>query len=174
MMAAVPFTIEPLGPQHDRAAFASGVEPLDRYFATQATQDVRRRVSGCFVAVHNTDAIAVAGFYTIATTSIPLLDLTATAAKKLPRYPLIPAVLIGRLAVAQGHRGIGLGAALLIDGIARTLRADLMAFAVVVDAKDEAAAAFYKHHGFISFVSAPMRFYLPLAEAARQLGISNL
>jgi GNAT superfamily N-acetyltransferase len=164
------FTVEPLGQDHDRAAFKSGVEPLDRYLATQATQDIRRRISGCFVAIEAGAAEQICGFYTLATTSIPLPDVSAAIAKKLPRYPLIPAVLIGRLAVAETYRGKGLGGALLVDGISRTLRADLMAFAVVVDAKDDAAASFYKHHGFVSFSSVPMRLYLPLAAAAKQLG----
>jgi GNAT superfamily N-acetyltransferase len=167
------FIIEALGSQHDRAAFKSGVEPLDRYLATQATQDIRRRVSGCFVAVETSARTKVAGYYTIATTSIPLPDVAPAIAKKLPRYPLISAVLMGRLAVAEEKRGKGLGAALLVDGISRTLRADLMAFAIVVDAKDDAAAAFYRHHGFQAFASMPMRLYLPLAEAARQLGLAT-
>lgn len=165
-----PFTIEPLVSEHDRTAFKSGVEPLDRYLATQASQDIRRRVSACFVAVEATSK-TVAGYYTIATSSIPLPDIAAATARKLPRYPLVPAVRIGRLAVAEAHRGKGLGAALLVDGIARALRAEIMAFAVVVDAKDESAVAFYRHHGFVAFASASMSLYLPLAEVARQLGI---
>jgi len=164
-----PFTIEPLGSDHDRAEFKSGVEPLDRYLTSQATQDIRRRISACFVAVE-TGSKTVAGYYTIAAAGIPLADISADTAKRLPRYPLVPAVRIGRLAVAAPHRGKGLGSALLIDAIKRALHADIMAFAAVVDAKDEAAVAFYCHHGFVAFNSAPMSLYLPLAEAARRLG----
>jgi GNAT superfamily N-acetyltransferase len=166
-----PYTIEPLS-DHDRAAFNSGVEPLERYFASQAAQDIRRRVSACFVAVE-TGTKTVAGYYTIATASLPLPDITPATAKKLPRYPLVPAVRIGRLAVAQSHRGKGLGAALLFDGITRAVRVEIMASAVVVDAKDEAAAEFYRHHGFVAFASAPMSLYLPLAAVARELGIAK-
>lgn len=166
---AASFAIEALSSAHDRTAFRSGVEPLDRYLASQASQDVRRRVSACFVAVE-TGTRTVAGYYTIASSSIPLSDVAAATAKKLPRYPLIPAVRVGRLAVAVSHRGKGLGAALLVDAVTRALRAEIMAFAVVVDAKDDAAAAFYRHHGFVPFVSAPMSLYLPLAEVARQIG----
>jgi len=168
--ATFPFEIEPLASEHQRTTFRSGVEPLDRYLAMQATQDVRRRVSACFVAVETGTKI-VAGYYSIATSSIPLLDIATATAKKLPRYPLVPAVRIGRLATSDRHRGKGLGAALLIDGIGRAIRAEITAFAVVVDAKDDAAVAFYKHHGFIAFASTPMTLYLPLSEAARQLGI---
>lgn len=165
---AAPYAIETLASEHDRAAFACGVEPLDRYLATQATQDIRRRLSACFVAVP-TGGKAIAGYYTIAASSIPLPDIATATAKKLPRYPLVPAVRIGRLAVDVGHRGKGLGAALLVDGMARAIRAEIAAFAVVVDAKDDAAVAFYAHHGFIAFASAPTTLYLPLAEAARLL-----
>jgi len=168
---AAPYVIEPLSPAHDRTGFKSGVESLDRYFASQATQDIRRRVSACFVAVERASG-AIAGFYTIASSSIPLPDLAPASAKKLPRYPLVPAVRVGRLAVAESHRGKGLGAGLLLDAIGRALRSEIAAFAIVVDAKDDAAAAFYMHHGFMSFASAPMSLYLPLAEVARATGLS--
>jgi GNAT superfamily N-acetyltransferase len=164
---AAPYVIEPLSTAHDRAGFNCGVEPLDRYFATQVTQDVRRRVSACFVAVERASR-TVAGFYTIATSSVPLSDLAPAIAKKLPRYPLIPAVRVGRLAVAEGHRGRKLGAVLVADAIGRALRSEIAAFAIVVDAKDDAAVAFYKRHSFIPFASSPMSLYLPLAEAARR------
>lgn len=170
--AAAPFRIEALGPSHDRSRFRCGVEPLDRYFATQVTQDIRRRVSACFVAVEQASG-TVAGFYTIAASSIPLPDLAPETAKKLPRYPLVPAVRVGRLAVAEGYRGKGLGAGLLVDGISRALKAEIAAFAIVVDAKDDAAMEFYKHHGFIAFTSAPMTLYLPLAQAARAMGLAQ-
>jgi GNAT superfamily N-acetyltransferase len=165
-----PFVIEPLSAMHDRAGFACGVEVLDRYFISQATQDIRRRVSACFVAGER-GMPAVAGYYTIAASSIPLPELSQATAKKMPRYPLVPAVRIGRLAVALSHRGKGIGAGLLIDGIARAYRAEITAFAIVVDAKDAAAIAFYRHYGFAAFASAPMTLYLPLAEAAKQLGL---
>ena len=168
---ASPFVIEPLHANHDRNAFKSGVEALDRYFASQVTQDIRRRVSACFVAGER-GTTTVVGYYTISTSSMPLPDLAPAMAEKMPRYPLVPAVRIGRLAVAASHRGKGIGAGLLIDGIARAWRAEIMAFAVVVDAKDDAAVAFYRHHGFVAFASAPLTLYLPLAEAVRQLGIA--
>ena len=170
--AAPPFRIEALGPAYDRTAFRCGVEVLDRYFAAQVTQDIRRRVSACFVAVEQVTGV-VAGYYTIAASSIPLPDLAPETAKKLPRYPLVPAVRVGRLAVAEGHRGKGLGAGLLVDAISRALRAEIAAYAIVVDAKDEGAVAFYKHHGFIAFAGAPMTLYLPLAQAARAMGLAQ-
>jgi ribosomal protein S18 acetylase RimI-like enzyme len=174
MMVKAPpsYTIEQLSPSHDQSRFTSGSEPLDRYFATQVTQDIRRRVAACFVAIERTSG-AIVGYYTLATSSIPLPDLASATAKKLPRYPLIPAVRVGRLAVAENHRGRGLGSGMLVDAIARALRAEIPAFAIVVDAKDDAAAAFYKHHGFVAFASAPKSLYLPLNEAARAMGVER-
>lgn len=165
------YTVEALNIQHERAVFNCGVEALDRYLVKQATQDIRRRVSACFVAVP-TGSTKIAGYYTMAASSIPLPDVAAETAKKLPRYPLVPAVRIGRLAVDAGHRGKGLGAALLVDGVTRAIRSEITAYAVVVDAKDETAISFYRHHGFTAFTSQPATLYLPLAEAARMMGIA--
>jgi GNAT superfamily N-acetyltransferase len=164
------YILEPLAPSHDRSGFRSGVEPLDRYFSTQVTQDIRRRVSTCFVAVERASS-TIAGFYTIAASSVPLMDIAVGTAKKLPRYPLVPAARVGRLAVAEGHRGKRLGAALLADAIDRALRSEIAVFAIVVDAKDDNAAAFYEHYGFIPFASEPMSLYLPLADVARTRGL---
>jgi ribosomal protein S18 acetylase RimI-like enzyme len=166
--ATSPYVIEALSPAHDRADFKSGVDQLDRYFVSQGSQDIRRRVSACFVAVERATG-AVVGFYTVAASSIPLPDLAPAAAKKLPRYPLVPAVLVGHLAVALAHRGRGIGAGLVLDAAERALRSEIAVFAIVVDAKDDAAVAFYKRHGFVTFASAPMSLYLPLAEVARGL-----
>ena len=169
--AAPPFTIARLGTAHDRTTFHSGSEPLDRYFLNQATQDIRRRVSACFVAVAR-DTGAVVGYYTIASSSVPLTDLAPEAARRLPRYPQVPAVRIGRLAVASDRRGQGIGVGLLVDAIARACRAEIVAFAVVVDAKDDDAAAFYRHHKFVALQSQPRTLYLPIAQAAKELGLS--
>ncbi len=170
--ASAPFRIEALSSSHDRSGFSSGVEPLDRYFATQVTQDIRRRVAACFVAVEQASG-AVVGSYTLAASSIPLTDISQDMARKLPRYPLVPAVRVGRLAVARGHQGKGFGAGLLVDAISRALRSDVAAFAIIVDAKDDRAAAFYRRHGFAAFMGSPMTLYLPLAQAARALGIAQ-
>ena len=93
-----PFRLEPLADTHDRSPFACGQEVLDRYLRTQATQDIRRRVATCFVAIEAASG-QVAGYYTIASASIPTPDLPPEITKRLPRYPSIPAVRIGRLAV---------------------------------------------------------------------------
>lgn len=158
--------IEPLGENHDRSAFASGMEPLDRYLRNQAGQDTRRRVSSCFVLVEE-GRPAPLGFYTLAATSIALTELPEALTKRLPRYPTVPATLMGRLAVDGRHRGRGLGELLLLDALARALRSEIATFAFVVDAKDEEAAAFYAHYGFRMLTVGGRRLFMPMAEAAQ-------
>jgi len=158
---AGPFLVEPLGTQHDRESFSCGVEALDRYFRKQVTQDIRRRVTACYVAVEAPGG-EVAGYYTLAASGIPLSDMPAELAKRLPRYPLVPVARLGRLAVDQAYRGRKLGGALLWDAVQRSLRSEIAVFALVVDAKDDDAEAFYRHHGFVSFGSRPRQLVLPL------------
>jgi len=159
------FIVEPLGTTHDRKAFSCGVAALDRYLHELATQDIRRRISNCFVACDAAGTIAA--YYTFAATSLPLADLPPEEAKRLPRYGVLPAGLIGRLAVDQRFRGRRLGSALVIDAVHRATGADPAIFALVVDAKDAAASAFYEHLGFRRFVSRPMSQYLPIATALK-------
>jgi GNAT superfamily N-acetyltransferase len=160
-MSNAPFRVTPLDAVHDRAAFNSGSVPLDRYFLEQVTQDVRRRVAACFVAL--ADGQCIAGYYTLASASLLLADLPASTGKKLPRYPTVPAVRMGRLAVDQAFKGQGLGGALLADALDRAARSEIAAYALMVDAKDEAAAAFCRHHGFIALPDTPLTLFLPLA-----------
>ena len=102
------FHLEALASQHDRSTFASGDGRLDLYFQTQATQDIRRRIANCFVAVESATH-QVAAYYTIASASVSTPDLPPDDAKRLPRYPAMPAVRIGRLAVDGGIRGAAWG-----------------------------------------------------------------
>lgn len=162
------FNVEALG-AHDRATFECGVAALDRYFREQVTQDIRRRAASCYVAFDAPSA-KVAGYYTLAASGIPLTDIGPDLAKRLPRYPLVPAARLGRLAVDQAYRGLGLGSALLWDAASRALRSEVMAFALVVDAKDERAEEFYRHHGFINYGSLAKQLLLPLANVAKFLG----
>lgn len=161
-MSSPPFLFEKLGEKHDRALFGCGEEPLDRYFKTQATQDIRRRIANCFVAVEVLTG-AVAAYYTLSASSIPVVDLPAEEIKRLPRYPTLPAIRIGRLAVDSRFQGRGLGAAALIDAAQRGMRTDVAAYTLLVDAKNDQAVAFYQHHGFRSLSSQPRTLFLPLA-----------
>jgi GNAT superfamily N-acetyltransferase len=165
----IPFEISALTDTHDRRGFSCGSEPLDRYFAAQVIQDIRRRIAACFVATLRSSGDIV-GYYTLSASSIPINDVAPAMARKLPRYPLVPAVRLGRLAVAAARWGEGIGAGLLVDAMTRACRSEITAFAMVADAKDEQAVAFYRHHGFVAFASVPMCLYLPLATVSAQLG----
>ncbi len=161
------FSIEALNSAHNRKGFSSGVEPLDRYFRELVTQDVKRRVSNCFVALDAAGAIA--GYYTFAAASLPLTELSADEKQRLPRYALLPAGLIGRLAVDQKYQGQRLGSALIMDAAARAARAEPAIFALIVDAKDDSAVPFYQRHEFRRFVSKPASLFLPIATALQAL-----
>ena len=164
-MSRVPFLLASLDAAHGRAGFNSDSEPLNRYLREQVAQDIRRRVAACFVALP--DGQRIAGYYTLASASLLLADLPASTGKKLPRYPTVPAVRMGRLAVDQAFKGQGLGGALLADALGRADRSEIAAFALIVDAKDKAAAAFYRHHGFIAAPDAPLTLFLPLETVQR-------
>jgi len=161
-----PFRLEPLGDQHERSSFRCGEDALDRYFQTQVTQDIRRHIANCFVAVESATS-HVAAWYTISAASIPLVDLPPDETKRLPRYPTVPAIRIGRLAVDQRFQGRGLGAALLADAATRALKADAAAFTLLVDVKNDSAVAFYERFGFRTLASQPRTLFLPLATAQK-------
>jgi ribosomal protein S18 acetylase RimI-like enzyme len=132
---------------HDRSTFGCGVDALDRYFRQQVGQDVRRRIATCFVLT-DLGGGRVAGFYTLSACDIEFADLPEERRRGLPRYPTVPAVRLGRLAVDTSFRGRGLGAALLFDAILRAARSDIAAHFLLVDATNDAAASFYRHYGF--------------------------
>lgn len=164
-MKRVPFRVAPLEAAHERKPFSSGIAALDDYFQRQVTQDIRRRVTACFVALTREQRIV--GYYTLASTSLLLSALPVDIGKKLPRYPSVPAVRMGRLAIDQNFKGQGLGGALLADALDRAANSEIAAFALVVDAKDESAGTFYRHHGLIELPNSPLTLFLPLATVHR-------
>jgi predicted GNAT family N-acyltransferase len=164
---------EPLGRRHDRTTFSSGSAALDRWFRTQAGQDERRGVARVFVAV---DEDGIAGFYTLSMFGVALTDVPAQIARRLRRYPDVPAALIGRLARADRLRGQRVGELLVADALARIVAASraVAAFAIVVDAKDEPAEAFYRQLGFIPFPAHPERLFMLTETAAAALARAEL
>jgi GNAT superfamily N-acetyltransferase len=158
-----PFSIAVLAAEHDRTSFNCGVEALDRYLREQASQDMKRRAAVCYVALDVATG-KVAGYYTLAAAGVPLGDLPESLIKRLPRYPSVPVVRVGRLAVDLAYRGQKLGAALLWDAVTRSLRSEIAVAALVVDAKDEPAQAFYRHFGFVNLEGEGRRMVLPLAK----------
>ena len=160
----------PLDDGHDRAAFACGVESLDRYFQTQAGQDVRRRANGVFVLADKAQPERVLGYYTLCATALPPGDVPEAARKHIPRYPLVSATLIGRLAIANDRQGQRLGAVMLADALRRALASaeTVGSSMIVVDALDEAAAGFYAAHGFIRLPES-QRLVLPMRVVERMV-----
>jgi len=160
--------VEPLGKKYDRAAFSCGNEILDRYLKELASQDARRRVAAPFIVVARTAPQTILGYYTLSSFGINLADLPADVARELPTYPIVPATLLGRLAVDQRHQGQGLGEFLLIDTLRRAFvqSSQIAAFAVVVDAIDEKAIGFYKHFDFLTLPDKPNRLFLPMKTIA--------
>ena len=155
--------IEPLGPEHDRAAFSCGNETLDRYLAQQASQDARNRVAAPFV-LRDAGSSRIVGYYTLSAFAIALVDIPLDMRKRLPRYPQLPAALLGRLAVDREFGGAGWGKVLLVDALRRSLEQSrqIAAMAVVVDAIDDAACTFYEHFGFQRFADHEYRLFLPM------------
>ena len=160
----VAFAIEELDPRrHDRAAFDCGVEALNRYLRTLAVQHRTKGIATTFVLVDTTAPATILGYYSLSAASLAFDRLTEADRKGLPDYP-IPAVRIGRLAASAAHRGQRLGELLLANAIKRTLfaRHTLGVYAVVVEAKDTAAEAFYRKYGFRPCDASTRQLYLPL------------
>lgn len=161
------YVCEPLGNQHDRTNFDCGVSILNDYLAKYAKQDVKRKSAAVFVLVERSEPKRIIGFFTLCATSVALSGLPEVVTKKLPRYPEIPAILVGRLARDLGYPGVG--ALLLSDAITRCVRVagEIAASLIVVDSKGEAATRFYEKFGFISLPKLVDRMFLPMQTAEK-------
>jgi hypothetical protein len=159
-----PYRVETLGKQHDREGFTCGSGPLDQYLGVQAGQDARKRVAATFVLCEG-ESNRVIGFYTLSAVSVDIGAWPENVAKKLPRYPFIPATLLGRLAIDRQLQGRGAGEYLLMDAMHRSLLTSrqVASVAAVVDAKDSRAAGFYKRYDFMPLVDPPIRLFLPMS-----------
>lgn len=156
------FRIELLGLKHDRAAFSCGVDVLDVYLRKQASQDFKKHAAVPFVLTP--DGRTIAGYYTLSQYAVRLDHVPPEVAKKLPRYPVVPATLIGRLAVSTAFRGQGHGETLLMDALHRIFQhsGEVASAGVIVDAKNAAAVSFYKKYGFLELPDVERRLFLPM------------
>jgi predicted GNAT family N-acyltransferase len=161
------YHVEALQTIHDRSSFDCGVPELDEYLHHQAGQDARRKVAAPFVMLNRQNAIV--GYYTLSAYAVDGRQLPNATAKRLPRYPLLPATLLGRLALSRQCRGLGLGRLLLMDALLRSWKntAEVASMAVVVEARDESARAFYQHHEFVTLAEHPNRLFLEMATIDR-------
>lgn len=154
--------VERLGASHDRTTFDSGVLELDHYFHHQCGQDARRKVAAPFVMLNRQDAIV--GYYTLSACGLHLAEFPEAIARKLPRYPVLPATLLGRLAIGRSYQGRSLGRFLLMDALYRSWRntSEVGSVGVAVDALDERASAFYLHYEFMQLRNSPNRLFRPM------------
>jgi GNAT superfamily N-acetyltransferase len=161
--------IQPLGREHDRAAFSCNVQPLDTYIRQMASQDVKRAIAAVFVGCLPESPKVIVGYYSLSGLSIVPQDLPPEATKGYPRYPFLPAVLLGRLAVDHRYKGQHFGSYLLMSALRRSLEGSkqIAAMAIVVDALDESAASFYEHHEFRRFPDNPLRLYIPMSTVTK-------
>ena len=161
---ATPYRIEALSKVHGRDGFSCGVAPLDRYLHLQARRDAKKFVAAAFVLVEPSSS-QVLGYYTLSASVITVDQVPSGLAKRLPRYPQLPVTLLGRLARDTRVKGKGAGEFLLMDALARALKATqaVASMAVVVDAKDEKAEAFYQDFGFSVIQDQPRRLFLAMS-----------
>jgi GNAT superfamily N-acetyltransferase len=157
------WVIEPLVRHHDRHSFKSSNAALDTYLKRQAHQDVKRRICQVYVLTTKDSPNSILGYYTLSSCAINLTDLPDQLSRKLPRHP-VPTALLGRLAIAQSEQGSGLGQMLLANAVKRTLAVadEIGIYALMVDAIDEGARAFYLRFGFSPLQQNGRRLFLPL------------
>jgi GNAT superfamily N-acetyltransferase len=163
-MAETPFT--PLGPldgSHDRSVFDCGVPPPNLYVRNYALQNQKRGIVRNYVTTPQ-DSKAVVAYYSLVYASLDQNWLPAKLIKGLGKYD-IPIMLLARLAVDHREQGKGLGKALLKDAILRTMQASQIAGLklLLVHAKDESAANFYRKHGFEPVLDDPLKLFLPVS-----------
>jgi len=147
----------------NKKEFSCGKDILDNYIQHQASQDIKRKLSACFVLVDNR-ANLIKGYYTLSNHSIPLDMIPEIFKKHLPKsYSSLPATLLGRLAVDNRYQGQGIGKVLLIDALKRSfiISKSIGSFAVVVDPLDEVAENFYNKFGFIKLPDSG-KMFLPM------------
>jgi GNAT superfamily N-acetyltransferase len=156
--------VELLTREHDRGGFTSGSPQLDQYLKHVAGQDSRRDLATVFVLIEGQSAVVV-GYYSLSSYAVLIADLPRDVQKRVGRYPLVPATLMGRLAVDAAHHGQGLGELLLIDALRRAAGATLSvaSVGVIVDAIDATAESFYRHFDFQPVAGASNRLLLPMA-----------
>ena len=167
-MENLSYGIELLAESHNRNAFDCGVESLNCYLRQQATQDIRRNVTTVRVAAAGAE---ICGYYSLANTGILLSILPDNLQKKMPRYQMLPAVLLGRLAVDLRHKGRKLGIGLLSDAFVLSLKSPLAWALFLTEAMDASAAAFYEHFGFRSLKSSPNHLYITRQEIIKVINL---
>jgi GNAT superfamily N-acetyltransferase len=169
------YRVERLGRHHDRAAFSCGEKTLDTYLQQRARQDDDRNVAKAFV-LYDTQDDQVTGYYTLSAAAVRLEDLPADAQRNLPRYPHAPVILLGRLTIDRIYQGQHFGEALLFNALRRAFHVgtrEIGAVAVIVDALDDRACAFYEQYGFQRFPDNELSLFLPMQTIEQLLEVDD-
>lgn len=171
-----PYDIELFSKErHERSVFTCGEEKLDRYLKRQANQDLKRKLSVTYVLIKG-DCSDIIGYYTLSHFSVNFNELPSNIQSRLPRYPKIPATLIGRLAVDEEHQGDRLGEHLLLDALNKSYKRTLEmgSFAVVVDLLVEGVREFYLQYDFRALPNDKGRLFIPMKKVGKLLETTDI
>lgn len=155
------YVIEPLNKKHNRQDFSCGILSLDKYLKEQASQDKNKYVAAPFIA-NDLDNNKIIGYYTLSSSSVNLENLPINLTRQLPKYPFVPVILLGRLAVDSNYQKKGWGDLLLMNALNRCSQSEIAAMGVIVDAIDKKAIEFYSNYGFQLFPDMNNRLLLPM------------
>lgn len=161
------FEPEGLSSTHQVDGFDCGEPLLNDYLLRRALDDQRAEKSKTYVSCRGDRIVA---FFTLAAGAVDPDGTTDRLAKGQGAQP-IPVVLLARLAVDVSEQGRGLGEAMLVDALARSVSAaDVIgARAVLVHAKGERARSFYARYGFESSPTDPLHLVLLMKDVRRNL-----
>lgn len=149
--------------KHVRSDFSCGKDSLNNYIIKQASQDLKKQITTVFILIDEPE-FNVLAYYTLSSYTVDITVLSQDFAKRLPRYPLLPATLLGRLAVDSKYKGKRYGELMLMNALKKSLDASttIGSLAVIVKALDEEAVNFYRKYNFQQFKQNPMQLYLPM------------
>ena len=156
-----------------RGGFTCGNKALDAYWRTQAGQDQKRGFATVVIASDTQTPDNVIGFYTLAAASVLLTDIPEAEARRMPRYPAVPAIRLGRLAVASAFQGQHIGSLLVLDALRRSCCNELAWAIFLVDAKEERTVAFYEKFLFKRFAQRPLSLWMHRKQAERIAGLGR-
>jgi ribosomal protein S18 acetylase RimI-like enzyme len=150
--------------KHGISSFDCGVRDLNLYLQQRAGQETRKKIAAVYV-IRQLRSRRVVGYYTLSSYAIELSTLPDEIVKKIPKYPLLPVTLIGRLAVDRNFQGQKIGKHLLMDALLRSenLSREIGSMAVIVDSKDETSRSFYEKYDFKQFKKNPLKLFLPMS-----------
>lgn len=158
--------VERVAKGHDRSGFDCGQPALNSWLAREARQYEKKNTARTFILTP--DSRTVVGYFSLSTHSVVVPDVPTAMQRGLKQDHTLPAVLLGKLAIAKSHQGQGLGKQLLAQATRTILRAALEVgiHIVVIDAIDEDAAAFYEKYGFVRWPAERLRLFAKVSDLA--------